>query len=296
MKKLSIGIQTFSEFIEDGYIYVDKTHIIHEMITSGKYYFLSRPRRFGKSLLVSTLADIFSGKKELFKGLAIDSLPYDWKQYPVIMISFAGIPAKTPELLEAGIVLCLQEIAQQHQITLPENLLPGQMLQKLVFQLSKINRVVLLIDECDYSHVHGAESIDKIHEALHDFYAVVKDLDRYLKFCLLTGIGKYSQPTIFSGINNLNNISLDRKFNTLLGYTREDITSYFQPYLEQAAIHSNCSIEDLLSQITQQHNGYQFTKDQEAAEVYNPHLISILLDTKIRNISQGKYEPITQSN
>src|SRR5258708_46243 len=102
MKRLPIGIQTFSQLIENEYVYVDKTSLIYEMISTGKYYFLSRPRRFGKSLLVSTLADIFSGNRDLFKGLAIDSLPYDWKQYPVIMISFASIPYTGPEALEEG--------------------------------------------------------------------------------------------------------------------------------------------------------------------------------------------------
>lgn len=286
MKKLSIGIQTFSELIEDNYIYVDKTRIIYEMITSGKYYFLSRPRRFGKSLLVSTLADIFSGKKELFNNLAINSLPYDWKKHPVIMISFAGISSKTPELLENGIKLCLQRIAHEYNIALPENFSSGQMLQELVMQLSTINRVVLLIDEYDYSilkHIHDEQSAYEIREILKDFYSVIKDLDKYFKFCFLTGVSKFSQTSIFSGLNNLNDISLDRKFNTLLGYTYNEIITYFQSYIEEAAHYNKCSIEQLLSQITKWYDGYLFTTDQNATKIYNPY--SVLLFFSKQNFS-----------
>lgn len=278
MKKLSIGIQTFSEFIEDGYIYIDKTHLIHEMITTGKYYFLHRPRRFGKSLLVSTLATIFSGKKELFKDLAIDSLPYDWKSYPIVMLSFAGINAKTPELLESGIKISLQHVAKQYHVTLPDNLLPGQMLQALVFQLSSINRVVILIDEYDYSilkHIHDPKMAHEMRETLKDFYAVIKDLDQYLKFCFLTGVSKFSQTSIFSGLNNLSDISLNRTFNTLLGYTYDDITTHFQTYLKQAADYNKCSIDDLMLQITEWYDGYQFTAEPNAIKIYNP--FSVLL-------------------
>src|SRR5260221_7652380 len=132
MKKLSIGIQTFSELIENNYIYVDKTHLIYEMINTGKCYFLSRPRRFGKSLLVSTLAAIFSGRRELFAGLAIDSLPYEWKKHPVIVLSLSDVPYTSPEVLEDGIRYKVKNIAHGYDIEIDEKRSIGEMLQELV--------------------------------------------------------------------------------------------------------------------------------------------------------------------
>src|ERR1700741_4151365 len=182
MKRLSIGIQTFSKLIDQGCVYVDKTALIHDMITSYGYYFLSRPRRFGKSLLVSTLADIFSGNRDLFKELAIDSIPYDWKQYPVIMISFADITATDAQSLEKGIKNYLREIAQRNRVIITqESDFSGDMLRNLVIELAKKAQVVILIDEYDYSilrHVHDPATAHAIREVLKNFYGVIKGLDR----------------------------------------------------------------------------------------------------------------------
>lgn len=284
MKRLPIGIQTFSKLIEKECVYVDKTALIHELITSYSYYFLSRPRRFGKSLLVSTLADIFSGNRDLFKGLAIDALPYDWKQYPVIMISFADIPATNPDALEKGIKNYLQEIAQGHGIGLNVDQTPGEMLRSLVIELAKTAQVVLLIDEYDYSilrHVHDESSAHVIREVLKNFYSVIKGLDRYLHFVLLTGVSKFSQTSIFSGLNNLNDISLDRKFNTLLGYTHDEVVTCFDTYLIEAARHNNCSVEQLLVRITEWYDGYIFTADKEAIKLYNPYSVLLFLSKQV---------------
>src|SRR5579864_4135699 len=149
MKKLPIGIQYFDELIKENYVYIDKTRYIYDLITTGKYYFFARPRRFGKSLLLSTLAAIFSGKKELFDGLAISSLPYEWKKYPVIIISFSDIPFAAPEELEEKIKNYLRFIAHQHNLNIDDNLSSGESLRKLILELSKIEKVTLLIDEYD---------------------------------------------------------------------------------------------------------------------------------------------------
>src|SRR5438876_1158530 len=141
MKKLPIGIQDFEKIINKHYIYVDKTAFIYELITSGEYYFLSRPRRFGKSLLVSTLAAIFSGKRELFKNLAIDSLFYDWQKYPVITISLSDIPCESPEEFKQGLKRYLHTIANRHNIILHETLLPGEMLRDLAHTLAQTNKI-----------------------------------------------------------------------------------------------------------------------------------------------------------
>lgn len=284
MKKLPIGIQTFSEIIREDYVYVDKTLLIYTMITTGKYYFLSRPRRFGKSLLISTFADVFSGNKDLFKGLAIYSLPYDWKKYPVISISFADIRYTTAETLEKGIILHLQRIAKQYQVVLTNELSSGEMLQELVMELSINDHVVLLIDEHDYpiiQHIHNESSAHAMRETLKAFYSVIKGLDKYLQFCFLTGVSKFSQTSIFSGLNNLNDISLDRKFNELLGYTKNEIITHFQPYLTDAAHYNQCSQEELLTQITEWYDGYNFTAGQHATKMYNPFSVLLFLSKQV---------------
>ena len=283
MKRLPIGIQTFSKLIETNCVYVDKTTLIHRMITNYDYCFLSRPRRFGKSLLVSTLADIFSGNKELFDGLAISTLPYEWKKHPVVMISFSDIPNTTPEILEEGIKVALQRIAKNNHIVLPEKLASGQMLQELVITLSKEARVVLLIDEYDYpilQHVHNTIDANAIREALKNFYAVIKGLDKYLRFVLLTGVSKFSQTSIFSGLNNLYDITLDRTFNTLLGYTKEEIITNFESYLSEAAQYNECSTEELLEKITEWYDGYLFTAEPDAIKMYNPFSVLLFLSHK----------------
>lgn len=283
MKRLSIGIQTFSKLIDQDCVYVDKTAIIHDMITSYGYYFLSRPRRFGKSLLVSTLASIFSGNRDLFKSLAIDSLPYDWKQYPVIHISFADIPYTTPEALENGIKICLQRIARSNHVSISGDFSSSQMLQELVIALSEKNPVVLLIDEYDYpilQHLHDLQNAYAVREVLKSFYAVIKGLDQYLRFVFLTGVSKFTQTSIFSGLNNLNDITLDEKFSYLLGYTHEDIITYFESHLIEAAHYYNCSIEQLLIRITEWYDGYLFSDDKSALKIYNPFSVLMFLSKK----------------
>ncbi len=278
MKKLSIGIQTFSKLIKENYIYVDKTDIIHQLISRGSYYFFSRPRRFGKSLLVSTLAEIFSGNKELFSGLAIDSLPYDWEKHPVVLISFAGISYSTLETLEDGIKLYLQDIAHNYNISLEKNLTPSETLRALIKELAKNKPVALLIDEYDYpilKHIHHQEMADAIRETLKNFYTVIKDLDPYLTFVFLTGISKFPRTSIFSGLNNLNDISLDARYNNLLGYTESEITTYFPDYLTSAAQQNNYNVNTLLQNIELWYDGYKFCSAPNAIKLYNP--FSVLL-------------------
>jgi hypothetical protein len=280
MKKLSIGLQSFSKLLKENRIYIDKTDIIYQMISRGSHYFLSRPRRFGKSLLVSTLAEIFSGNRELFLGLAIDSLPYDWEKHPVVMISFASIANETPQDLENGIKLHLQKIATSYNIKINHNLNPGESLQELVIKLAEQNLVALLIDEYDYAilrHIHNEEMADAMRETLKSFYAVIKDLDPYLKFVFLTGISKFPKTSIFSGLNNLEDISLDARYNALLGYTKPEITTYFQDYLTVISQHNKYTIDELMDKIELWYDGYKFCAAQNAVKIYNPFSVLIFL-------------------
>jgi len=282
-KELPIGISTFAELIQKNYVYVDKTEIIYQLVSRKKYYFLHRPRRFGKSLLVSTLAEILSGNKKLFAGLAIDSLPYDWQQYPVIMISFSDIDCTTPENLNISLKHCLVRIAKQYQINLETINTPGTMLQDLVKALAEQNTVALLIDEYDYAilkHIHNPEMAHEMRETLKNFYIIIKGLDKDLRFVFFTGISKFSQTSIFSGLNNLEDISLDEPFNTLLGYTKSEIITYFPMHLAETVQSIDCSETQLLENITDWYDGYLFTGMHNNTKIYNPFSVLLFLSKK----------------
>ena len=283
MKKLPIGLQTFSELICENYIYVDKTAKIHELITTGKYYFLARPRRFGKSLLISTLAELFAGNRKLFEDLSIDRLPYDWQKYPIIKISFSDIRSTTPEVLENEIKRLLTQIANKYGIDLGQNLFPGQMLQNLVVELAKKEQVVILIDEYDYpilQYIHEYEIAAKMREVLKNFYIVIKGLDPYLKFVLLTGVSRFSKTSIFSGLNNLQDITLSFRYNDLLGYTREELPIYFSDYLNDFVMQQELPMSDILNKINTWYDGYRFSKEKKASYLYNPFSVLLCLQNK----------------
>ncbi len=281
MKRLPIGIQAFDDLIQEQYIYVDKTQYIYNLITTGKYYFFARPRRFGKSLLISTLAAVFSGKKELFEGLAISKLPYEWKQYSVIIISFSDIPFATPEELEEKIKNYLRRIAHEKNVELNSTFSSGELLQTLVIELSKKEKVVLLIDEYDYAilkYVHDKNKAAYIREIIKNFYTVIKGLDQYLKFVFLTGVSRFTKTSIFSGLNNLNDITLSEKYNVLVGYTKEEIVNSFSEHLAAAVDDMNLSFEDIIEKITLWYDGYLFCRNNNAIKIYNPFSLLLLLD------------------
>ena len=274
MKNLPIGIQAFSKLIENDYLYIDKTKIIYDLIKKGGVYFLSRPRRFGKSLLISTLAEIFSGNRELFKDLAIDSQPYDWKKYPVIHISFSMISCTTPEDLFRGIKRQLKLHAEKYQMVLQDDLPPGEMFEVLITQLAEKEQVVVLIDEYDYpilKHIDNIKMADKMREILHDFYVVLKDLDKYLKFILLTGVSKFSKTSIFSGLNQLADLTMDHRAAALCGYTQEELENNFADRIEKLAEAEEMSQKEILDKLKYWYNGFQF--GNTGPRVYNPFSI-----------------------
>lgn len=281
MKKLPIGLQTFSELIRENYVYVDKTKLIYTMISSGKYYFCARPRRFGKSLLVSTLSDIFSARKELFEGLAINDQQYDWQEYPIIKIALSDIPCRSVALFENGIKLYLRKIAQQHNISLSDDLTPGQTLQDLVESLATKNRVVLLIDEYDYpilQNLHETKLAEEMRNVLRDFYIVTKGLDSCFRFVFFTGVSKFSKTSLFSGLNNLNDISLDVRYNELFGYTEDEIKRYFGEHIQKTSQIMNISPDALFTEITAWYDGYLFSIDNTKPRLYNPFSMMLCLD------------------
>ncbi len=296
MKNLPVGIQSFKDLREGNYLYIDKTEYIYELV---KYphgvYFLSRPRRFGKSLLISTLNEIFLGNKELFKGLWIYNSNYNWEKYPVIRIDFSKMKAETKEELKELINLTLKKIAQSYEIELEAQLYIAR-LDELIYKLSrKYNKhIVILIDEYDkpiLDHIDNVERAVEMREILKGFYTVIKGSDEYIRFVLLTGVSKFSKAGVFSGLNNLEDITMTEKFNTILGITEEELEKYFGEYIDELSRKEGISREATLNEIREWYNGYCFSRNCE--RVYNP--FSILRLFKDRNFTNYWFETGTPS-
>ncbi|HPN31629.1 MAG TPA: AAA family ATPase, partial [bacterium] len=214
MKKLPVNNAVFEDIINNNYIYIDKTEYIYKLIDFGKQYFLSRPRRFGKSMLVSTLENIFKGRKELFKNLYIyDKL--DWKVYPVIKISFLNLAYSTPEELKVSLYGMVLEVAKLYEISI-NNKNYKSAFTELIKKLSKIEQVIILIDEYDkplIDYIENTDQSNKNREILKTFYSTIKGCEEYLKFVFITGVSKFSQTSLFSDLNNLNDITINDKYN-----------------------------------------------------------------------------------
>ncbi|MDX8550477.1 AAA family ATPase, partial [Methanospirillum purgamenti] len=235
LKKLPIGIQSFSEIITGGYAYVDKTPFIAELVNGGKYYFLSRPRRFGKSLLIDTIDCAFSGRKDLFSGLFLDSPESGWDfsmQYPVIRISLAQrINSTAVDLCNYISHIIIRE-AKKFDYEIFQSYSPGFQLDDLIRHIYQTTgkQVVLLIDEYDKPILDSIEEpiiAGTLRDELKSFYGVIKDLDPYLKFVFMTGVSKFAKTGIFSGLNNLDDITIDTRYSALCGYTQTDLETVF---------------------------------------------------------------------
>ncbi|MCF6238847.1 MAG: ATP-binding protein [Candidatus Marinimicrobia bacterium] len=267
MKKLPIGIQTFSEIIEEQYTYIDKTGMVVDLIENGKYYFLSRPRRFGKSLLVSTLQSLFEGRQELFTGLAAHDR-WDWSiQYPVIKLSFAGVARNVADMKQ-DIHNILRRNERNLGISCERVDDIGGCLQELIeksFHKYK-QKVVILVDEYDKLILDNLDQLEMAKEAreiLKDLYTTIKDSDEFIKFAFLTGVSKFAKVSIFSGLNNLEDISLNKTFATICGYTHHDLQTVFADHLQDAD----------MAKVQEWYNGYNFLGEP----VYNPFDILLFI-------------------
>ena len=269
MKKLPIGIQTFSEIIEEQYTYVDKTGMAADLIENGKYYFLSRPRRFGKSLFISTLQALFEGRKELFTGLAAHNR-WDWEiKYPVIKLSFAGV-ARTVADMKQDINNILHDNKERLGLQCRDiNDIGGCLKELIKKSFQKYGRkVVILVDEYDKLILDNLDQVNMAKEAreiLKDLYTTIKDSDEYIKFAFLTGVSKFAKVSIFSGLNNLKDITLDKRYATLCGYTQHDLETVFSDHLQDAD----------MDKVRQWYNGYNFLGES----VYNPFDILLFIDS-----------------
>jgi len=263
---------SFSNLRESGCIYVDKTGYIAKLIAiSGKMYFLSRPRRFGKSLTVSTLEAIFQGRRELFKGLAIDALDYDWKTYPVIHIDFGNCGRNTAEDLEAWLKKAMRQVAASYGIAVPDlSQHADDVFSDLIDGLSCLGKVVVLIDEYDKvlsDNVFSPE-VEKLRQVLGNFYQVIKTKGALLRFVFITGVTKYARLSVFSKMNNLNDLSLSPAYATMLGYTQKELETNFAGYIEQGIKDTGMGREAYLGKVREMYDGYRFAPGCET--VYNP--------------------------
>lgn len=271
MKPLPIGIQTFKDLITKGYVYVDKTLILHRMIATGKYYFLARPRRFGKSMMVSTFKAIFSGERELFEGLAITASDYSWPKHPVIVLDMSSIEHKSVEEFQEGLREYLDEIGADFDVDLSGKKQPGGKLRYLVKTLAKKGTsVVLLIDEYDKpitDYIHTPSMADKVRKSLAGFYGVIKSLDEQLQFLFVTGVS----VSELADLNNLNDISMQLDYAAVVGYTEKELRHYFSNWISGLAKTHQLSNEEALEKLRLWYNGYLF--HQSAKEkVFSPLL------------------------
>lgn len=271
MMKYPIGIQSFEKLREGDFVYVDKTALVYDLVTTGTVYFLSRPRRFGKSLLVSTLECYFRARKELFHGLAIEALEQDWYEYPVFKIDFNGDRFTQPGILEAKIE---GHIAQWENIygKNPAELTTGDRFTGVLRRAAEQygHRAVVLIDEYDKPILDALDTPqeDENRDILQAFYSTFKSADDYTRFVLLTGVTKFSQVSVFGGSNEPDDISMSAHYEALCGITEEELEHYFAEPITLIAKKYKLTVEEMRLILKQQYNGYHFS--DELTNIYNP--------------------------
>ncbi|MFN8490988.1 MAG: AAA family ATPase [Caldilineaceae bacterium] len=270
-KPVQASSYTFRHIIEGGFLYVDKTQYLYELVhRSIGIYFLARPRRFGKSLMISTLEEIFLGNKELFRDLWIYDSDYDWQKYPILRLDFSRNAVHSAEHLKQLIDYYVAEIAERNNITL-RGFDYQTRFDNLIQQLGRNKRVVILIDEYDKPLLdnidHLAEAL-QIRDTLKHFYTTIKALDQYIRFVFITGISKFSKVGIFSAMNNLADLTMTPRFATALGITEEELGHYFQEHITEFAHKMGMSEAELATELRRWYNGFRFVEN--CPNVYNP--------------------------
>jgi hypothetical protein len=280
-RRYPIGIQTFSEIITGNYVYVDKTKYIYELVNSFSYIFLNRPRHFGKSLLITTLESYFLGKKELFKGLAIDSLETEWKTYPVLHFDMSWAKLGTIEDISSMIDFQLTQYEEKYNVTKTSDNL-GTRLTKLIIDCCNKTgeKTVVLIDEYDsqlLNVIDDKERLVPIRDFIRSFYAPLKACDQYLRFVFITGITKFSQLSIFSELNNLTNISMLPKFSAICGITQNELETNMKGGIAELGESEDMSYEEMLALLKRNYDGYHFSRKSE--DIYNPFSLMYVFGT-----------------
>jgi hypothetical protein len=295
LKNLPIGIQDFESLRNDGYLYVDKTAYVYQLVTTNRYYFLSRPRRFGKSMLISTLHAYFDGKKELFDGLAIAKLEKNWTKYPVLHLDLNLIKKGDGNALNSLLneALCgWEEIYGKRESETTFGLRFKGVIKRANEKTGQ--RVVILVDEYDKPILQAIDN-DKQQEdyrsTLKEFYGVLKTMDSYIKFAFLTGVTKFGKVSVFSDLNNLMDISMDREYAGICGITDEEIDTLFAPYVARLADELEISVTEAREELRQHYDGYHFCK--KSVGIYNP--FSLLNTFQKRELNDYWFETGTPS-
>ena len=283
--KYPIGIQSFDRIIEDGFVYVDKTGLIYNLTHESSIYFLSRPRRFGKSLLVSTLKNYYLGRKELFRGLAIENLEKEWNVYPVFHVDFNGSNFTEEGVLEKRLNGYISDWGKMYGLSSDSDSLDlgGRFIKVLEAAHRKTgHRAVVLIDEYDKPILDvldiNSTLEDRHRNVLKGFYSVFKGADEHLQFVLLTGVTKFSQVSVFSGFNQPKDISMDTRYEALCGITQEEIEHYFPKPIADMAIEYECNPEEMKLRLKQQYDSYHFS--DRMTDIYNPFSLLNAFDSK----------------
>jgi len=241
LKPIVTDTYDFPTLIEEGYVYVDKTALLRRMISGmdGRFFFMSRPRRFGKSLMISTLEQIFKGNRKLFRGLDIAKSDYNWKKYPVIRLDMSTVKGGTASEYRKSLSELVEDVAESSSVLVPRSELPGRMLQNLIRGLSAGDaKVVVLVDEYDAplgGLLSNPKLLEEVRQMLHDFYVVLKAHVADIRFLMMTGVSKFSKLSVFSGLNNLTDLSMRPEYAALLGYTPDELDRFFSSHLNAFA-------------------------------------------------------------
>jgi len=281
IRKLPVGIQTFERIRSENYIYVDKTQFVYELANLSRPYFLSRPRRFGKSLLLSTFRSYFEGKKDLFHGLALEKLEEKvakeenreaWIKYPVLYVDFNTGDFSSFEKLEETLSFRISEWEKEYDVHSEAKTIADRFSVVIETACKKTGcQVVVLVDEYDkplLSVVDNVQLLDKYRMLLKSFYGILKSYDRFLRFVFLTGVTRFDKVSIFSDLNNLIDISMTEKYSAICGYTQNELESVFEPEIAQLAEKKKISHEECVVQLKKMYDGYHFTEDM--LDIYNP--------------------------
>lgn len=267
-----IGIQSFEKIRTGGFVYVDKTALIYRLAASGQYYFLSRPRRFGKSLLVSTMEAYFSGRKELFEGLAMESLEKDWTEYPVLHLDLTGSSYTDISHLKMSLDQHLRKWESLYDVAPMSEDLSSRFKDIIdAAYLKTGHKVVILIDEYEkpiIDNIDNPELMEQFRRELQGFYSVIKGKDNAIRFAFLTGVTKLGKMSIFSGLNNLNDISMDARYADICGISEQELKSTFGESVEELARANELSVDDCYKKLAQMYDGYHFTEN--SVGIYNP--------------------------
>ena len=279
-RKLPIGIQTFEKIRKGNYLYVDKTALVGKMVSTSIPYFLSRPRRFGKSLLISTFEAYFLGRKDLFEGLAISQMEVDWQVYPVFHIDLNARKYDSPADLIAMLNQHLEKweaiYGTEKQDRQPEERF-AYIIERACVQTGK--QVVVLVDEYDKPLLQALDNLplfEEYRKMLKAFYGVLKSADRYLRFVFLTGVTKFSQVSVFSDLNQLNDISMKPPYATICGITKQELIDTFTPELDKLASYNRMTPEDTIHKMTSLYDGYHFCEYAEG--MFNPFSVLNVFD------------------